>query len=40
MNVLPAGCFACGLFVEKHNGGFVVLCVINCFYMAVLCFNL
>lgn len=32
MNVLPAGCFACGLFfVEKHNGNFVVLCVINCF---------
>ena len=41
MNVLPAGCFACGLFfVEKHNGDFVVLCVINYFYMAVLCFNL
>lgn len=31
MNVLPAGCFACGLFVEKHNGDFVVLCVTNCF---------
>lgn len=34
--VLLAGFF----FVEKHNGNFVVLCVINCFYMAVLRFNL
>lgn len=36
----PQAVLLAGFFVEKHNGDFVVLCVINCFCVAVLCFNL
>lgn len=36
----PQAVLLAGFFVEKHNGDFVVLYVMNCFYMAILCCNL
>lgn len=35
----PQAVLLAGFFVEKHNGDFVVLCVINCFLYGSVMFR-